>query len=346
MPLTAYLPKEPTMIRLTLDEARTLSLSILRHAGFSEAQAQAVTATVVAGERDGCASHGLYRVLGCVSSLKAGKVVADAEPEVIDQAPSIVRVDARGGFSQLAFQAGLPVLADKARANGIAALAINRCVHFSALWVEIEQLTELGLVALACNPSHAWVAPAGGSKPIFGTNPIAFGWPRAGKHPFIFDFATSAIARGDIELHRRAGKPIPEGWGIDASGQPSTSAEAVMNGAMLTFGGHKGSALAAMVELIAGPLIGDLTSAESLAYDAGSKSSPYHGELIIALDPQRFLGAAADAHLARAEALFEGIEGQGARLPSQRRYDARAGSLADGVRIPQALYDDLNALLS
>ena len=334
------------MIRLTLDEARTLSLSILRHAGFSEAQAQAVTATVVAGERDGCASHGLYRVLGCVSSLKAGKVVADAEPEVIDQAPSIGRVDARGGFSQLAFQAGLPVLADKARANGIAALAINRCVHFSALWVEIEQLTELGLVALACNPSHAWVAPAGGSKPIFGTNPIAFGWPRAGKHPFIFDFATSAIARGDIELHRRAGKPIPEGWGIDASGQPSTSAEAVMNGAMLTFGGHKGSALAAMVELIAGPLIGDLTSAESLAYDAGSKSSPYHGELIIALDPQRFLGAAADAHLARAETLFDGIEGQGARLPSQRRYDARAGSLADGVQIPQALYDDLNALLS
>ncbi|MBV7563004.1 Ldh family oxidoreductase [Pseudomonas sp. sia0905] len=334
------------MIRLTLDEARTLSLSILRHAGFSEAQAQAVTATVVAGERDGCASHGLYRVLGCVSSLKAGKVVADAEPEVIDQAPSIVRVDARGGFSQLAFQAGLPVLADKARANGIAALAINRCVHFSALWVEIEQLTELGLVALACNPSHAWVAPAGGSKPIFGTNPIAFGWPRAGKQPFIFDFATSAIARGDIELHRRAGKPIPEGWGIDADGQPSTSAEAVMSGAMLTFGGHKGSALAAMVELIAGPLIGDLTSAESLAYDAGSKSSPYHGELIIALDPQRFLGAAADEHLARAEVLFDGIEGQGARLPSQRRYDARDRSLSEGVQLPQALYDDLNALLS
>ena len=334
------------MIRLSLEEARELALSIMRRAGFSEAQAQAVTTTVVAGERDGCASHGLYRVLGCVSSLKAGKVVADAEPEVIDQAPAIVRVDARGGFSQLAFQAGLPVLKDKARANGIAALAINRCVHFSALWVEIEALTEAGLVALACNPSHAWVAPAGGSKPIFGTNPIAFGWPRAGKQPFIFDFATSAIARGDIELHRRAGKAIPEGWGIDANGQTSTDAEAVMNGAMLTFGGHKGSALAAMVELIAGPLIGDLTSAESLAYDAGSKSSPYHGELIIALDPQRFLGAAADEHLARAEVLFEGIQEQGARLPSQRRYDARARSLTDGVQIPQALYDDLHALLS
>lgn len=333
------------MIRMTLDEARNLALSIMRHGGFSEAQAQAVTNTVVAGERDGCASHGLYRILGCVDSLRAGKVVADAEPQVVDQAPGIVRVDACGGFSQLAFQAGLPLLQEKARSSGIAALAINRCVHFSALWVEIEELTEAGLVALACNPSHAWVAPAGGSKPIFGTNPIAFGWPRSGQPPFIFDFATSAIARGDIELHRRAGKPLAQGWGIDAAGQPSTDPEAVMNGAMLTFGGHKGSALAAMVELIAGPLIGDLTSAESLAFDGGSKSSPYHGELIIALDPQRFLGDSAPQHLARAEALFEGIQAQGARLPSQRRYDARVRSLKEGVQIPQGLYHDLKALL-
>nr|NLU60195.1 oxidoreductase [Pseudomonas sp. BIGb0427] len=246
--------------------------------------------TIVAGERDGCASHGLYRVLGCVGSLKAGKVVADARPEVIDQAPSIVRVDAGGGFSQLAFQAGLPLLQSQGptqrhRRPGDQPL----CALFSALWVEIEQLAEAGLVALAFTPSHAWVAPAGGHRPVFGTNPIAFGWPRAGTHPYVFDFATSAIARGDIELHRRAGKAIPEGWGVDEHGQPSTDPNVVLDrGAMLTFGGHKGSALAAMVELIAGPLIGDLTSAESLAHADGSKSSPYHGELLIALDPRRF----------------------------------------------------------
>jgi LDH2 family malate/lactate/ureidoglycolate dehydrogenase len=340
------LSQEMTMIRLTLIEARELAESILLHNGFNLAHAQAVAATVMAGERDGCASHGLYRILGCVNSLRAGKVSANAEPRVIDQAPSIARVDAGGGFSQLAFQAGLPLLTEKTRANGIAALAINHCVHFSALWVEIEQLTEIGLVALACNPSHAWVAPAGGHLPLFGTNPIAFGWPRGGREPFVFDFATSAIARGDIELHRRAGKAIPEGWGVDGQGHPSSDASVVLDsGAMLTFGGHKGSALAAMVELIAGPLIGDLTSAESLAYDAGSKSSPYHGELIIALDPRRFLGDATLEHLARAEALFQGIEGQGARLPSQRRYESRVRSLVEGVQVPEALYRDLKALL-
>lgn len=333
------------MIRLTLDELHELAVAILRRHGFSEPHVQAVAATVVAGERDGCASHGVWRLLGCIATAQAGKVCHDAEPQVVDQAPGLVRVDAHGGFSQCAFAVGLPLLVDKARQQGIAALAINRCVHFSALWVEIEQITAQGLVALAATPSHAWVAPAGGSRPLFGTNPIAFGWPRGAQAPFVFDFATSAVARGEIQLHEREGKAIPPGWGIDAEGQPSSDPGAVLKGAMLTFGGHKGSALAAMVELIAGPLIGDLTSAESLAFDAGARALPYHGELLIALDPARFLGADAAQHMARAEALFAAIVDMGARLPSQRRFAARQRSLAEGVAISESLYADLRTLL-
>lgn len=333
-------------IRLSLDQAHELACRILRHHGFAEAHVAAVADTVVAGQRDECASHGLYRLIGCIATLRAGKVSPNAEPLVLDHAPGIVRVDAGGGFSPLAFVAGLPALADKARHNGIAAMAINQCVHFSALWVELERIAELGLVGLACTPSHAWVAPAGGRKPVFGTNPIAFAWPRKGQPPFVFDFATSAVARGDIELHRRAGRPIPPGWGVDEHGKPCEDpAEVLDHGAMLTFGGHKGSALAAMVELIAGPLIGDLTSQESLEFDAGCKVSPFHGELILALDPDRFLGTQAHTHLARAERVFAGMQQEGARLPSQRRFEARARSIAQGVELPSALHADLLALL-
>ncbi|KSC16485.1 Ldh family oxidoreductase [Pseudomonas aeruginosa] len=308
------------MIRMTLDEVRELAVRILRRHAFSEAHVQAVADTLVAGERDECASHGIWRLLGCIATLKAGKVSADAEPELHDIAPGLLRVDAHGGFSQCAFRLGLPHLLEKARSQGIAAMAVNRCVHFSALWVEVR-------------------------KPIFGTNPIAFGWPRPDGPPFVFDFATSAVARGEIQLHERAGKPIPLGWGVDEQGEPTTDASAALRGAMLTFGGHKGSALAAMVELLAGPLIGDLTSAESLAYDEGSRSSPYGGELLIAIDPRRMLGASAEEHLARAETLFEGIVEQGARLPSQRRFEARERSARDGVTIPEALHRELLALL-
>lgn len=333
------------MHRMSLEEAEVLAKAVLNAQGFNQEQTHALSQAVIAGQRDECHSHGLYRLLNCVKTLAAGKVVANAQPEVHDHAPGIVRVDAKGGFSQLAFEAGLPILTAKTREQGIAALAINHCVHFSALWVEIEAITDQGLVALACNPSHAWVAPAGGSRPLLGTNPLAFGWPRPnGQPPFIFDFATSAIARGDIELHHRENKPIPEGWGIDRLGQHSQNPADVLDGALLTFGGHKGSALSIMIELIAGPLIGDLTSAESLAYDDGAGASPYHGELILAMDPERFLGSTLEDYMARAEDLFSSIIAQGARLPSQRRYTARQRTQKEGISIPESLYQELSRL--
>ncbi|OQP85260.1 oxidoreductase [Rhizobium rhizosphaerae] len=333
-------------VTLSLDEAARLAKAAFLTSGVSDAHAEALTATVMAGQADECHSHGLYRVLGCVRSVREGKVNPVAEPRVSTPAPAIVKVDADYGFSPLAFRTGLPHLVEKARGQGLAALAINHCFHFSALWPEVEALAAQGLAALALTPSHAWVAPAGGTKGVFGTNPIAFAWPRPGDFPFVFDFATSAAARGEIELHRRAGKPIPEGWAIDAEGQPTTDATAALAGAMLTFGGHKGSALSAMVELMAGPLIGDMTSLESMAFDAGVGAAPCHGELILAFDPARFLGAEKDAHVARAEALFDAILGQGARLPSQRRFAARQRTATAGVTIPRQLYADIQALLA
>lgn len=331
-------------VRLTLDELRDLARGKLRAAGLSADHADAVAGTMVAGERDGCTSHGIYRLLVAAGSVRSGVVVPDAVPVLTEPAKALIRVDGGGGFAQLAFERGLPLLVRKARDHGIAALALNRVVHFAALWPEVEALAEQGLVALAVTANHAWVAPAGGTKPVFGTNPIAFGWPRPGRDPFIFDFATSAVARGEIELRRRAGEAVPDDWGYAPDGQPTTDAAAMLAGAMRVFGGHKGSALAAMVELLAGPLIGDLTSVESIALDAGRGGSPMGGELIVAIDPHAFLGEALHAHLQRAEAMFAAIEDQGARLPSARRYAARRKSLADGVTIAAGLYRDISKI--
>jgi len=333
-----------TDVRMTLDELRSLARAKLLGAGLAPAHAEAVAETMVAGERDGCASHGIYRLLVAVASIDKGVVVPNAVPVLSHPAGALVRVEGGGGFAQLAFQTGKPALIEKTRANGIAALALNNVVHFAALWPEVEELAEAGLVALAFTPSHAWVAPSGGAEPVFGTNPIAFGWPRPDGPPFVFDFATSMVARGEIELHRRAGKAVPDDWGVDADGRPTTDPAAILSGAMRTFGGHKGSALAAMVELLAGPLIGDMTSRESIDRDAGRGGSPLGGELIIAIDPKGFLGDLLPEHQARAEAMFDAITGQGARLPSARRYAARARSLADGVVIPADLHRDVMAL--
>ena len=132
-------------------------------AGLHPQQAAAMARTLVAGERDGCKSHGVYRIEGALRTVKAGKVNAGAEPELIVDETGIVRVAANGGYSPWAFELGAPVLADKARQLGLAALVINDCVHFTALWPEVEALASFGVASIAMCPSYATVAPAGSS---------------------------------------------------------------------------------------------------------------------------------------------------------------------------------------
>jgi len=320
--------------------------AIFLKAGLNAVQAGALARVIVAGERDACKSHGIYRIEGALRTVKAGKVKPDAVPELdLNEGTAIVKVDAKGGFANPAFELGVPALAERARKLGIAALAINDCTHFSALWPEVEAVTKEGLAALVMCPSYSAVAPAGGSKPLLGTNPFAFGWPRRDAPPYVFDFATSVAARGEIELHRRAGKPLPEGWAIDAGGKPTTDPEAALAGAMLPFGGHKGSAIGTMIELLAGVMIGDLTSPEVLDYLGTTALAPFHGELIIAMSPEAFAKGRPGDPFARAEALFEAIVGGGARLPSQRRFVARGKSESEGITLTAAEAELLDRLL-
>lgn len=306
--------------------------AVLEANGFGSVQAAALARVVAAAERDGARSHGLYRLDGMVASARAGVVDPRAEPVLLpDDGTAVVRVNAGFGFAPAALELGTPVLADRARAFGIASLVVNDCGHLSALWPEVEMLTDLGVAAIALCPSYSTVAPAGGTKPLLGTNPFAFGWPRPGGDPYVFDIATSVAARGEIELHRRAGTPIPEGWALGPDGRPTTDPAAALAGAMLPFGGHKGSALGTMIELLGACLIGDLTSRACLDRTGSTALSPIHGELLIAFAPEVFARGRDGDPFAQAGSLFGAILGQGARLPSQRRFAARARSLSEGI---------------
>ena len=321
--------------------------AIFLGAGASPTQAKPLARVIVAGERDACKSHGIYRIEGVLRTIRAGKVNPRAEPTLSPAAGgAVVRVDADGGFANAAFDLGLPALVETTRRLGLGALVINDCTHFSALWPEVEALTDQGLAALVMCPSYASVAPAGGTKALLGTNPLAFGWPRRNDPPYVFDFATSVAARGEIELHRRAGKPLPEGWAIDADGTPTTDPEAALAGAMLPFGGHKGSAIGMMIELLAGIMIGDKTSHEALEFLGSTAFAPTHGELILAFDPERFAAGRQGTPLDRAEGLFDAVLGQGARLPSQRRFAARAVAKAEGIHLTEAEMASLERLLA
>lgn len=332
-------------VTMSLEEAHALAVRCLTQHGADEENARAVADIVTAAERDLCHSHGLFRIPGYVASLKSGKANGKARPAVSDLAPSVVRVAGDGGFAPLALEVGRAALVERARSNGIAALALNDIYHFAALWPETEALAEQGLAAFAFTAAFPYVVAPGGRTPIFGTNPMAFAWPRPGKHPMVFDQASSTMARGEIMIAARDGHSVPYGAGIDSNGKDTTDPKAILDGgAQLAFGGYKGAALAMMVELLVGALIGDKLSFESEAVDNGDGGPPVGGELIIALDPARF--GDGEGFAAHADLLFERmLSDDGVRLPGDRRRKAREVTARDGIRVQESLSRTLLELI-
>jgi delta1-piperideine-2-carboxylate reductase len=329
---------------MTLDDARDLAVRVLEANGCDAANAAAIADNLHAAERDVCESHGLFRLPGYVDSLRSGTVDGKALPVAEQIAPGVVRVDGKGGYAPLAIRTGMPKLIELARSQGIAGLAIRNIFHYAALWPEIEMLTDSGLAGMAFTAAAPMVAPAGGTRPFFGTNPMAFGFPRDGAPPLVFDQASAFMARGDVMIHAREGKEVPLGCGIDAEGNPTTDPNEVLKGAQLPFGGYKGSAIALMVELLAGGLIGDLFSYEAGRTDYREGGPPPGGELILAFDPARF--GAGDGLAAHVEDFFRELKSQGdIRLPGERRHRNRARTPSEGIEVKAVLHAKILELL-
>lgn len=328
---------------LSLDEVYKLAYQCMKANGCNDENAAALAETMTAAERDLCHAHGLFRLPGYAASLKSGKVNGDANPTIKKVAPAVLQLDANNGYAPLALNKGKQPLADCARENGIAAMALIRVHHFAALWMEIEALASMGLAAFAFTAYKPAVAPPGGSKPFFGTNPMAFGWPRINKPPMVFDQASAAMARGEVMIAARDGKTLPEGVGINQEGQPTTDPNEVLKGAMLTFGGYKGASIALMIELLVGPLIGEHASFEAAKNDNNDGGPPQGGELLIAIDPTKF-GHTGDP-FQHAERLFDELLSQpGTRLPAERRYKNREETETAGITVQQSLLDTIKTL--
>ena len=328
---------QPELVSVSVDEIHRVARQALERAGCNQEHAQAVAWVMSRAEADGAASHGVFRLPGYLASLASGKVDGHARPSLVSLAPSVLRVDGHGGFAPLAVQQARQAMGPLARTQGMAAAAVVNVHHFSALWVDIEELVKSGLVAMCFTAYMPVVAPAGARQPFFGTNPMAFGWPRPGGEAMIFDQASAAMARGEIQIAARDGEAVPPGSGIGPDGLPTTDPARILAGAQLPFGGHKGSALALMVELLAAGLIGQPFSVEAGEQDNHDGGPPLGGVLLLALDPARFGDAV--GWQAHSEAFFQRLLGlEGVRLPGDRRASRRARIAALGAQLPAALW--------
>jgi len=303
--------------------------------GTSPEVASVLAENCASAERDGSHSHGIFRIPGYLSSLASGWVDGKAVPKVEDVGAAFIRVDAANGFAQPALAAARPLLVEKAKSAGIAILAIRSSHHFAALWPDVEPFAREGLVALSVVNSMTCVVPHGAQRPLFGTNPIAFAAPRAGGDPIVFDLATSAIANGDVQIAARNGTMLPAGMGVDRAGQPTEDPKAILDGgALLPFGGYKGSALSMMVELLAAGLTGGNFSFEFDWSKHPGAQTPWTGQLFIVIDPNKGSG---QNFAERSEELVRRMHDVGQeRMPGDRRYLQRAKALVHGIDIPVA----------
>ncbi len=194
----------------------------------------------------------------------------------------------------------------------------------AAMWPETEAVAEAGLVGFACTSYMPMVAPAGAKKALFGTNPISFAWPRPGKTPLVYDMATAAMAMGDVMVAARDGHKVPLGTGLNKDGKETTDPKEIIKGSggvLLPFGGYKGSAIAMMVELLAGALVGDNFSYETAAKDNKDGGPPSGGEFILAISPDKIAGSGWEKH---SEEFFSKMKSMdGIRLPGERRHKNR-----------------------
>lgn len=331
---------------LTLSDMYGLASRVLMRSGTSEDNAGHVATALSVAEADGLSGHGLSRLPSYSAQVRSGKVDGCATPVATEAKKGVVRINAKDGFAFPAISMAIEGLIPMARENGIACAAIAHSHHCGALGYHVERLAEQGMVGLMFANSPAAIAPWGGNKALFGTNPIAFAAPRGSGTPLVIDLSLSKVARGKIMVAAQKGEPIPEGWAVDSAGKPTTDAQAAMKGTMLPMGDAKGSALVMMVEILAATLTGAQYGYEASSFFEAEGNPPRVGQTMIAIDP----GATVDIFTGngfsgRLEALISQIKMQpGTHVPGAHREARRRDARYTGVKIPAELHQQLTAL--
>ena len=309
-------------VPLSLEDIYNLANKTLLANGCDEETSNILSDLIMKAERDGSLSHGLFRLPAYVAGLKSGKINGKNRPKISKITPSVVKVDGNNCLAPMVLNKGLPELIKAAQENGVAVLSITNSHHMAAMWPETEAIAEEGLVAFACTSYKPAVAPAGSIKPLFGTNPISFAWPRKNKPPVVYDMATASMAMGEVQVAKREGHKVPLGTGLTKEGKDTTDpAEIADGGVLLPFGGYKGSGIAMMVELLAGALVGDNFSYETAEKDNNDGGPPSGGEFILAISPDKLSNSDWDTHSSK---FFEKMKSMGdVRLPGERRHKNR-----------------------
>lgn len=327
-------------MQITLDQVEAVAAAALARAGAEAQQAAPVARSIRMAEAEGTRGIGLGYLPYYCRHLEVGKIRGKARPVCERRAPGAILVDAAEGFAHPAYEAGETALIEAARSQGIAVLGVRRAYACGVLGYFTDRLARAGLVAIATTNASSTMAPWGGRKPFFGTNPFAFAAPRAGD-PLVIDSSSSATAYVNLATAAAAGTSIPAHWALDAEGRPTTDAAAGLAGSIAPAGGHKGAALALMVEVLAAGLTGSSWSFEASSLGDDEGGPPRLGQSFIAIRGE----VLAPDLVGRLETLLTAMCAEpGVRAPGERRHTNRRRIEVEGVVVDEGLRADLERL--
>ena len=325
---------------IALPELQQLAARALARAGAGPEMAAATARALVYADARGLASHGVARVPQYATHLANGRADGTAVPEIVRARGGAVLVDARCGLAFPACALAVDAAIERAREFGVALAAVTNSHHFGVAAFHLEPVGAAGLVGLALSNSPAAMPAAGGHRALFGTNPVAAVFPRAGGVPLSIDLSLSEVARGKLMVAAKAGQPIPVGWALDADGRPTTDPQAGLVGSMLPMGGNKGAMLALVVELLVTALTGAAIGFEATSFFVDEGNRPRLGQAFLVIDPDALGGREVCAE--RIETLVAAmLEDPGVRLPGHRRAALAEEAARNGVAIPEALAMEL-----
>jgi hydroxycarboxylate dehydrogenase B len=288
---------------IALEPLREAMRLVVRGFGSTEAEAAAVADNLIEANLKGHDSHGIGMLPRYVEAFLAGGLAVNAQVSVELDAGALLRLDGNAGFGQVIGAQAMALGIERARRHGTAIVALGNAHHLGRIGAWAEQVAAAGFVSLHFVNVIAppIVAPHGGVRAGFGTNPFTAGVPLPGRAPLILDFATSMIAQGKTRVAFNKGEPVPEGVLIDDQGRASTDPRWSViepRGAILTFGQHKGYGMAVLAELLGGALAAGMVGHR----EDGSRRRILNGMLSVlidpaALDPAGLFGAESQAFI-------------------------------------------------
>jgi (2R)-3-sulfolactate dehydrogenase (NADP+) len=330
-------------MKYSISDVHALCTEAFTACKVTSAQAGPTIDALILAEAQGLASHGISRVPMYLAHVTHGRVNPNAVPVIQQQSASAALINADNGFAFPACNQAIKLAIQKASETGIAVGAVTNSHHFGVAGNHLRAIADAGLVGWAMGNSPAAMPAWGGKRAIFGTNPIAAIFPRTNADPILVDLSLSEVARGKIMVAAKNGTPIPQGWALDAKGNPTTDAKAALAGMMLPMGGVKGAMLAMVVEIMVTALTGAQFGAEADSFFIDAGNQPRLGQLFLVINPDALAGRL--AYESRLSALIDVVlQDPDVRLPGTRRFALAEEAMREGLELPDALVEQIRKL--